>query len=49
MIAVAVLFAFQIFSGLDAAQNSDATPRLPDGHIDLNGTWGAVPVATSIA
>jgi hypothetical protein len=49
VIAVAVLCAFQTFSGLEAAQKSDATPRLPDGHIDLNGTWGAVPGATSIA
>lgn len=48
-IAVAVLFAFQMFSSVEAAQNSDAMPRLPDGHIDLNGTWGSVPGANSVA
>jgi hypothetical protein len=31
------------------AQADDTTPRLPDGHVDLNGTWGAVPGADSIA
>ena len=49
LIAVAVLFAFQIFPSLEAAQNSDTTPRLPDGPVDLNGTWGRVPGANSIA
>ncbi len=49
LITVAVLFALHIFSSLEAAENSDATPRLPDGRIDLNGTWGAVPGANSVA
>ena len=49
VIAAAVLFAFQIVPSLEAAQNSEAMPRLPDGHVDLNGTWGTVPGANSIA
>jgi hypothetical protein len=45
LIAVAALFALQIFSAADGADDGGATPRLPNGRVDLNGTWGAVPGA----
>lgn len=48
LITVAMLVAVQMFSGAGAAQDGDA-PRLPNGRIDLSGTWGAVPGATSVA
>ena len=49
LITMAALFACLIFSSSEAAEDGAVTPRLPDGRIDLNGTWGAVPGANSIA
>jgi hypothetical protein len=44
-ITAAALFVLQVYSAADAAEGDDATPRLPGGRVDLNGTWGAVPGA----
>jgi len=45
LITTALLVVLQVFLSVEAAEDSDATPRLADGRIDLNGTWGAVPGA----
>lgn len=46
--AGAALIACLIVSSAVAAEDGDATPRLADGRIDLNGTWGAVPGANPV-
>jgi len=49
LITTTALCAFALFSRADAAEDNGATPRLPNGHIDLSGTWGEVPGADSVA
>lgn len=48
LIAGAALITCLIVSSTAAAEDVDATPRLADGRIDLNGTWGAVPGAKPV-
>lgn len=46
LIVAAVLL---VSTGIIACAEVDETPRLADGHVDLSGTWGAVPGANSVA
>lgn len=48
-IPAVVLVAVQMLSGVEAAEDSDTTPRFPDGRVDLSGTWGPVPGANPVA
>ncbi|HEY5623479.1 MAG TPA: hypothetical protein VIV14_06935 [Gammaproteobacteria bacterium] len=45
LIAVAASLALSLLSAANGAEDDNATPRLANGRVDLNGTWGAVPGA----
>jgi len=47
-VTAALLFALQFSPSVEAAEDGDATPRLPGGGVDLSGTWGPVPGADPV-